>query len=195
MKIICITGGIGSGKTTVAKIFETLGYPVYYSDERAKAMYFLPEVKRQIIQILGKDAYINENTLNKKYIADRIFADSQLLNQVNQIIHSAVKQDFQEFLKEHADSDFLFKESALIFEAQLQTACHKIILVTAPREIRVQRIKQRDKLSDDEIIKRMSKQMPDEEKIKQVDFVIHNNETEPLLPKVLEIFIHLKNSY
>ncbi len=196
MNIVCITGGMGSGKTTVAQIIETLGYLVYYSDERAKAMYFIPEVKQKVIQWLGEDAYLNETTLNRPYIAHKIFSDEVLLNRINTIIHSAVKKDFQEFVKEHSDSDaeFIFKESALIFEAQLQASCYKIILVTAPKEIRIQRIKNRDHLSDEEIVQRMSMQIEDEKKLSHADFIIYNNENEeePLLPKVLDILEKIK---
>ncbi len=192
MNVVCITGGIGSGKTTVAQIIETLGYPVYYSDERAKAMYFIPEIKQKVIQWLGEEAYLNATTLNRPYIAHKIFSDEVLLNRINTLIHSAVQKDFQGFVKEHSDAEFMFKESALIFESQLQSSCYKIILVTAPKQIRIQRIKNRDHLSEEEIIQRMSRQIEDEKKLAQVDFIIYNNEEEPLLPKVLDILEKIK---
>ncbi|GAB4204993.1 MAG: dephospho-CoA kinase [Bacteroidia bacterium] len=193
MKIICITGGIGSGKSTVSKIIQTLGYPVYYSDERAKQMYFLPEIKEQIIQLLGKDAYLNDKQINKNYIASKIFSDKSLLEKINHIIHSAVKKDFQTFLNEHKEKNIVFKESALIFEAKLQNNCDKIILVTAPKDIRIKRVMKRDGLSEEEILQRMDKQWNDDEKIKHCDYLIVNLEEEPLLPKVLEILNKIKN--
>lgn len=193
MKIICITGGIGSGKSTVAKIIQTLGYPVYYSDEKAKQMYFLTDVKNQIIEILGKDAYLNDKQINKNYIASKIFSDKSLLEKINHIIHSAVKKDFQTFLNEHKEKNIVFKESALIFEAGLQNNCDKIILVTAPKDIRIKRVMKRDNLSEKEILQRMNNQWNDEEKIKHSDYVIVNSEEEPLLPKVLNILKKIEN--
>ncbi|GIV29763.1 MAG: dephospho-CoA kinase [Bacteroidia bacterium] len=193
MKIICITGGIGSGKSTVSKIIQTLGYPVYYSDERAKQMYFLPDIKKQIIQLLGKEAYLNDQQINKNYIASKIFSDQLLLKEINRIIHSAVKDDFQKFLNENKEKNIVFKESALIFEAGLQNNCDKIILITAPKNIRVKRVMKRDRLSEEEILQRMDKQWDDDEKIKQSDYVIVNLEEEPLLPKVLETLKKIEN--
>ncbi len=187
MNIICITGGMGSGKSTVAKIIEACGYPVYYSDERAKRMYFLPEVKQEIIRVLGDKAYLSDKEINKKYIASKIFSDKEILNQVNGIIHRAVKKDFQAFVELHKESKCIFKESALIFEVQLINTCDKIILVTAPKAVRIQRIKKRDNLSEEEIIQRMKNQIDDEEKILRSHFIIENNEYEPLLPKVLDV--------
>lgn len=187
MRVVCITGGIGSGKSTVARVIEALGYPVYYSDERAKCMYFLPEVRAKIVSLLGAEAYLNERELNRGYIARKIFSDDVLLNKVNKIIHQAVEQDFYNYQKAHSDAGVVFKESALIFEAGLQKGCDKIILVTAPKEIRAERIKRRDGMSEEEIMNRMRKQWDDAEKIPLVDFVIVNDEREALLPKVLEI--------
>lgn len=187
MKVVCITGGMGSGKSTVARMIEVLGYPVYYSDERAKCMYFLPEVKAQMLELLGTEAYLSERELNRSYIARKIFSDDALRNKVNAIIHQAVRRDFYEYQKEHLEARIIFKESALIFEAGLQKDCDKIILVTAPKDIRIERIKGRDGMREEEIISRMSKQWDDEKKIPLADFVIVNDEREALLPKVLEI--------
>ena len=187
MKVVCITGGMGSGKSTVARMIEVLGYPVYYSDERAKCMYFLPEVKAQMLELLGTEAYLNERELNRSYIARKIFSDDALRNKVNAIIHEAVRRDFYEYQKEHLKARIIFKESALIFEAGLQKDCDEIILVTAPKDIRIERIKGRDDMREEEIISRMSKQWDDEKKIPLADFVMVNDEREALLPKVLEI--------
>src|SRR5580693_7628565 len=97
MIIVGLTGGIGSGKSTVAKVFETLGINVYYSDERAKELYFLPHIKPQIEQVLGKEAYLDDATLNKSYVSQKIFSNADLLKQVNSIIHTEVKLDFERF--------------------------------------------------------------------------------------------------
>lgn len=192
MKIIGITGGMGSGKTTVAKIIESMGYPVYFSDDRAKQMYFLPDVKDKVITILGKDAYIEDKELNKQYVSEKIFSDKSLLQEINQLIHTAVKKDFEQFKTEYKNAPFIFKESALLFEANIHKECDGIILVTAPENIRIERIKKRDHLSEQEIKKRLSVQMSEEEKIKYSNFIIQNNEAEPLLPKVLDILFKIK---
>lgn len=193
MKIVCITGGIGSGKSLVSKIIETLGYPVYCSDERAKQMYFHPEIKLKVIDLLGTEAYINDYQINKKHIADKIFSDKHLLNQINEIIHNAVKDDFKNFLQKHQNSSLIFKESALIFEAQLQKNCDKIILVTAPTELRIQRVMKRDNISKEEVLNRMKHQLDDSIKISQSDYVIQNDEQHSLLVQVFRILDDLKS--
>lgn len=192
MKIVCITGGIGSGKSVVSKIIETLGYPVYYSDERARQMYFHPEIKLKVIELLGTEAYVNDHQINKKYIADKIFSDKHLLNQINEIIHNAVKEDFKNFLQTHQNSSLIFKESALIFEAHLQKNCDKIILVTAPTELRIQRVMKRDNISKEEVLNRMKHQLDDSAKISQSDYVIQNDEQQSLLVQVVRIVEDLK---
>jgi dephospho-CoA kinase len=191
--IVCITGGIGSGKTIVAKIFEVLGYPVYYSDERAKAMYYLPDIKQKVIDYLGDNAYTPDGQINKPYIAQKIFSDNDLLQKINTLIHTAVHKDFEEFKKKHSNAPIIFKESALIFEANIQSTCDKIILVTAPEKLKIERIKKRDNLDEQSILQRMQKQWSDDKKIVLSDYVIMNDETEPLLPKVLKILEEIKS--
>lgn len=190
--IICITGGMGSGKSYVAKIFETIGYPVYYSDTRAKQMYLHPEIKEQIINLLGKDAYLNDYQINKKYIANKIFSDKNLLNQLNSIIHPAVKKDFEKFVQENTFHKIIFKESALIFEQGIQNTCNKIILVTAPEELKIKRIQQRDSLTTQEIIARVNHQWTDDKKIPLSDYVIVNDEKQPLLPQIVSVLENIK---
>lgn len=191
MQIVCITGGIGSGKTFVAKIFEALQYPVYYSDIRAKQMYFIPEIKQQIIQILGTEAYINEKEINKKYIASKIFNDKNLLDSVNAIIHQAVQEDFKEFVQQNQYCKIIFKESALIFEAGLQNSCNKIVLVTAPPELKIKRIKEREHLNEEEMFKRMAHQWNDDKKMPLSDYIIVNDEKQELLPQIVNVLADL----
>lgn len=191
MKVICITGGMGTGKTVVAKIIESMGYPVYYSDIRAKQMYFLPEIKEKVIEIIGERAYLSDYEIDKNYIASRIFANAEILKKINGLIHNAVKSDFEKFIEDHKGKSWIFKESALIFEAGLTNTCAKIILVTAPMDIRIKRIKKRDGLDDEEIIQRIKHQWDDEKKRSQVDFVITNDGKTAVLPQVLEIMTKL----
>ena len=187
MIIVGLTGGIGSGKSTVAKVFETLGVKIYNSDERAKELYFVPHVKAEIEKLLGKEAYINEITLNKKYISDKIFSDNELLKQVNAIIHTEVKKDSDAFAKTHVNEKYIIKESALLVEAKLLSSIDKLIVVTSNINLRKQRVALRDGLSEAEINKRIAQQVPEEEKIKLADWVLENNEENLLIPQIIKI--------
>ncbi|GAB4206676.1 MAG: hypothetical protein Fur0023_16750 [Bacteroidia bacterium] len=155
---------------------------------------FLPEIKQKVIELLGKEAYLNDTEINKKYIAQKIFSDKHVLEKINGMIHGAVKNDFEEFVTEHNDNPFVFKETNLLFEAGLQHFSDVIVLVTAPKEKRIQRVMQRDNLSREEVIQRMNTQWEDEEKIKHCHFMINNEEDEPLLPKVLRLVKSIKTS-
>ena len=187
MIIVGLTGGMGSGKSTVAKVFETLGIHVYYSDERAKELYFLPHVKPQIEQLLGKEAYLNDTTLNKDFVSQKIFSDTDLLKKINAIIHAEVKNDFMRFAEKHKNEKYILKESALLIEANLLNTIDKLIVVTSPLALRKERIIKRNKLSEEEINKRISQQLPDEEKAKHADWLIENNEENLLIPQILSI--------
>ncbi len=185
MPVIGLTGGIGSGKSTIALFFTTLGYPVYYSDERAKELYFVPEIRTQIISLLGQEAYIDDKTLNKKFISEKIFSDSTLLNKINSIIHPAVKRDFIEWQNNNCKSKYVFKESALLFETGLYRDCYKNILVTAPESLRVERVMRRDHLSREEVLKKLKNQWPDEQKAALANLVLNNDGSVLLIPQIL----------
>ena len=187
MIIVGLTGGIGSGKSTVAKVFETLGVKIYNSDERAKELYFVPNIKVEIEKLLGKEAYVNETTLNKKYISEKIFSDNELLKQVNAIIHTEVKKDSDTFAKTHANEKYIIKESALLVEAKLLSSIDKLLVVTSNINLRKHRVALRDGFSEEEINKRMAQQMPEEEKIKLADWVLENNEEDLLIPQIVKI--------
>src|ERR1035437_6180680 len=140
MKVLGLTGGIGSGKSTIAGIFKTLGVAVYNSDERAKELYFNTEIKKQVEDLLGKDAYLNKTTLNKKYISSKIFSDKIIFEKLNAIIHPAVGNDFEEFKKLHAQEKYIVKESALLIEAGLLKKIDKLLVVTSTDKLRIERI-------------------------------------------------------
>src|ERR1700751_2325171 len=131
MIIVGLTGGIGSGKSTVARVFETLGVKIYNSDERAKELYFVPHVKVEIEKLLGKKAYVNPLTIDRKYISEKIFSDSELLKQVNAIIHAEVKKDSDAFAEKNANEKYIIKESALLVEAKLLSSIDKLLVVTS----------------------------------------------------------------
>ena len=177
MKIIGLTGGIGSGKTTVAKLFEELGVPVYNSDLKAKKlMQNSKELRTAVIDLLGKESYVLQK-LNKKYIADKIFDDKELLQKLNAIVHPAVRQDFIKWAKRKI-APYVIQEAAILFENNSYKTFDKIILVKAPKEVRLQRVLTRDAISEKEILTRMENQWDDSKKIPLADYVIENTDLE-----------------
>ena len=184
--IIGLTGGIGSGKSTVLKIFEILGYKVFVSDEVAKELYLNEEIKPMIISLLGADAYINNKELNKKWISEQIFNDPAVLKKLNAIIHPAVNAKFKQFVESNKNTHVII-ESALLFEAGINEQVDRTITVYAPDDIRIKRIMERDGLTKDAVIAKIANQMSQEEKASKSDHVIQNNEKESVLPQVLKI--------
>lgn len=183
-----ITGGIGSGKTTVCKIFEVLGVPVYYADDRAKELITTdPYLIKNIKKLLGDDVYDANNNINKKRIAAIVFNFPEVLEQYNAIVHPAVHEDAEKWMRRHQQFDYVIEEAALLIETGTYKKLDAIICVTAPVEVRIDRIKTRDKLTLSEIESRLENQMPEEEKIVLSDFVIHNDGSTPLIRQVLRI--------
>ena len=174
-KIIGLTGGIGSGKTTVAKFIEDMGFPVYFSDDRAKEIVNDDEVlKNRIKELLGDEAYDENGFYNRKYVSGIVFNDDEMRLQLNALIHPAVKIDFENWV-ENQNSEFVFKETALLFELKLNESCYKSVLVTADDNIRIKRVMDRDGKTYREVEAVMTKQMPEKDKVKKADFVIYNN--------------------
>ena len=175
-KIFGLTGGIGSGKTTVAKMIENMGFPVYYSDSRAKELVNESQfLKSKITQLLGEESYDKQGVYNRKFVSTIVFDNPEKLQALNAIIHPAVKSDFQNWLQKNADKEFVFKETALLFELDLDKACYKSVLVTAEDNSRIKRVMDRDSKTYREVQSIMAKQMPEKDKIKRADFVIYNN--------------------
>lgn len=190
--IVGLTGGIGSGKTTVAQLFETMGCVIYNSDDRAKQLYYTPSVKKQVINLLGNDAYLNEHEINKDFISQKVFSNSQLLEQLNNIIHPAVKADFILFQSKYNPETLIIKETALLFETGIYKNVDYSILITAPLQIKIERVTKRNAISEKEILKRMSSQWTDEQKKPLANFIIINDNTHPLIPQVLKIIQTIK---
>lgn len=172
-KKVGLTGGIGSGKTTVAGFFRELGIPVYIADAEAKKiMDSSPEVRAEIISLLGRKAYQNQLP-DRKYIASRVFKDEKLLGSLNKIIHPRVHADFEEWAKKQ-EAPYVIYEAAILFEHGGDKRCDYSILVTAPKEERIKRVMKRDGVSREMVEARMRNQWPEEEKMKLADFIIEN---------------------
>ena len=183
---IGITGGIGSGKTTVAKVFEVLGIPVYYADDGAKRlMNEDEELKEKIKQQFGDEVYKN-GKLDKKYLADIVFTSPEKLNQLNTLVHPATLKDAERWMKEQTAA-YCIKEAALIFESGAHDYLDYVIGVTAPAPLRILRTMHRDGVTKEEVIARMDKQLDETIKIKLCGFVINNDEQEMLLPQILDL--------
>lgn len=190
---IGLTGGIGSGKSTIAKILESKGFPVFYSDEEAKSIVHSDlEVKQEIISLLGEQSYIHD-VYNREYIASKVFNDKNLLESLNMIIHPAVRDAFERFSKNRKES-LVFNEAAILIETGSYTSFDYTILVCSPVELRLERIMSRDKATKQEVEARMRKQWDDDKKRALANFVIENNEEDSILfqvDKVIQKLISL----
>ncbi len=183
---IGITGGIGSGKSTVAKIFETLGIPVYYADDASKKlMNDNEELKKAIQKNFGSATY-TDGKLNRKQLSSLVFNDPGKLALLNSIVHPATIKDAEEWMQKQT-APYAIKEAALIFESGSQEHLDKVIGVYAPSTIRINRVMQRDNVSRDEVISRMKRQIDEEIKMRLCDYVIVNDEQQLLIPQVLHL--------
>lgn len=182
-----ITGGIGSGKSFVAKIFKTLGVPFYDADKEAKDLMVRSELIRNgLIGAFGKDVYFQDGTLNRKWLSSQVFNNPEKLKQLNSIVHPIVIQDAVDWANAQTFC-YSLKEAALLFESGSYKTLDYTILVVAPEELRIERVIKRDEVSREEVRNRINKQMPEEEKRKLADFVIVNNGIQPLLPQLYKI--------
>ncbi|MEM8938548.1 MAG: dephospho-CoA kinase [Bacteroidota bacterium] len=191
-KLIGITGGIGSGKSTVCKVFELLGHKVYYADDRGKwLMNHEASLKRGIRTLFGNNAYF-ENKLNKKYIGNLVFKSPDLLEKLNELVHPAVAIDLQKWILENNQEKILFDESALLFEVGSYKEMDLTILVTAPKEIRIQRVISRDDYRTETSVKEiMNQQMEDKKKIDLADFVVQNDNKQSIIKQIMNLYHYL----
>lgn len=188
-----ITGGIGTGKSTICKIFETLGIAVYDADTRAKLVMTIDKIlKEELKKAFGKEVYLNENEVNRDYLVKTVFSNQNNNSKVeilNSIVHPAVGRDYEKWYNENKDkSPYLLKEAALMFESDSYKVLDAIIVVHAPLEERIKRVLQRDSHRTEEQVKDIiNKQMPESEKLKRADFVIQNDHSHSLIKQVLEL--------
>ncbi|MFI5161076.1 MAG: dephospho-CoA kinase [Sphingobacteriales bacterium] len=185
---IGITGNIGGGKTTVSKIFEILGIPVFYADDAAKnVMTTDAKLIEGIKSAFGATSYFDDGTLNRKYIAGIVFNDEKELAKLNAMVHPAVFRAFDTWVAQTKAAPYVMKEAALLFESDSYKICDKTIMVTAPLELRIKRVMHRDGLTREEITARNGKQFSEEKKIGLADFIIRNDDTELVIPQVLAL--------
>lgn len=189
-----ITGGIGSGKTTICRIFETLNIPIYYADDRAKNLMVKEEqLVAGIKALFGEEAYLQNGLLNREYIGSIVFSDKSMLEKLNQLVHPAVRLDGENWFQAQAEKPYALKEAALHFESGGYKLMDKMITVFAPEAMRIERVMQRDKTTAKAVKARIDKQLPDNKKIELSDFVIYNDGTQSLIKQVMNIHYTLVN--
>ncbi len=192
MEAVGLTGGIGSGKSTVARILLHLGYPVYIADtEASRLMNILPEIRFELIHHFGKSVYAPSGQLNKPVLSEIIFNNPEALATVNRIVHPRVMSDFQLWSSKQ-NKALVFFESAILFESGLNKCFDHIICVTAPEALRLQRVISRDKAQAKQVKKRMQNQMEESLKCKQSDFILYNDNAHLLIDQVLQIIKELE---
>lgn len=190
--IVGITGGIGSGKTTAAKIFESLGIPIYIADEKARTLTAEnPEILSYIRETYGDGVFDENGALLRKKLGEKVFGDKEKLKALNEVIHPIVNRDFKEWTAQQ-DAPYVLKEAAVLFESGNYTNCDYVILVVAPKEVRINRVMKRSGLSREDIEARMLHQWSDDDKLALSDFVIHNDDDHELMPQIYDIHEDIK---
>lgn len=188
---IGITGGIGSGKSVVSRLLEVMGIPVYISDAESKRVTAAdPLIRRGLCELVGEDVF-RGGELNKPLLASYLFASSENAQRVNAIIHPRVKEDFRRWVNSHTEFDIVGMESAILIESGFAGEVDVIVMVSAPLEVRVERVMQRDRSSRELVMQRIECQMSDEEKKNNAGFVIVNDGESPLIPQVLKLISFL----
>ena len=189
--LIGLTGGIGSGKTTIANALRERGYTVYDTDNAAKRLVLTPSVRSAIEKLLGQDVYDGDRYLTHR-VAERVFADPELLGQLNTIVHPAVRQDLQQTVGALPDGDMVFVESAILYESGFDTDCDYVVAVIAPKTVRIARTMARDNKTEDEVKQRIKAQMSNCQLRHRVQYVVENNGRQPVSTLVDKLLRHLK---
>ncbi|WP_255318235.1 dephospho-CoA kinase [Flavobacterium aquatile] len=192
-KIIGLTGGIGSGKTTIANYLQSKGVPVYVSDIEAKKVMEFPDIVLKIAEVFGKEVLDLNNLLNRDKLAEIVFNNPEKLKQLNAIVHPAVKKHFDNWIIQNKDVPIIVKETAILFESGSYKDCDQIITVSAPLETRIARVLKRDNSTREKILQRINNQLSDDERIARSQYVIMNENFEETKKQVDKILILLKN--
>lgn len=185
-KVIGLTGGIGSGKTTVANYFQEMGVPVYIADDGAKRVMQSKNILAEVKSAIGGNVFDGE-VLDRAKLAQVVFNDREQLAKLNSIVHPAVKLDFEEWVKGHKNYEYVIYEAAILFESGRYKECDVIITVTAPEEVRIDRVIKRDKTTREQVLSRMKMQWDDEKRISKSNFVINNNNLKNAREEVVKI--------
>ena len=193
MITVGLTGGIGSGKSTIAGFFKAIGIPVYNADSRAKQLMLDPGLMENIKKLLGNDSYTALGQLDRVHIAALVFNDNLLLDRLNGIVHPAVADDFKRWCLSQ-DSPYVVKEAAILFENGNYDTFDYTILVTAPKEVRLMRVMKRDGVDKKKVLSRMNNQWEDEKKIPLADFIIHNLDLKNSEKEVRKIHVKILRS-
>ena len=189
-----ITGGIGSGKTTVCRVFEVLGLPVFYADNAAKSIMQTDGLLREdILQEFGKGSYFENGELNRKHISTIVFNNKEQLTKLNALVHPAVFRAFDAWVSDQKYAPYVLKEAALLFETDSHKMCDETILITSPEALRIKRIVGRDQTTAEEVRLRMKRQFSDEQKAKLADHTIINDEKVLLIPQIMSLHEHFLN--
>jgi dephospho-CoA kinase len=185
---IGLTGGIGSGKTVVADIFRQLGMPVYEADAEARILTENnKEIKSELKKKFGSEIFLKDDSLDRKKLAALVFSDAEKLSQLNSIVHPYVKEHFNSWLQQHNGNKYIIKEAAILFESGSDEGLDKIICVTAPEKIRIQRVVDRDNTTEEKVQRIMKNQMTEEERTKRSDYIITNDNMILVIPQVLKL--------
>lgn len=185
---IGITGGIGSGKTTVCKVFELLGVPVYYADDASKKLLTSdPEIKHQVVAVFGETVLDEQQFISRKKVAALVFANGEQLKKLNAIMHPAVGRHFESWLNAQEQYPYILKEAAIMFESGADKQMDKVMTVSAPEEIRIARVMKRDRVTREEVLRRIHAQLSEEARITRSQYVIVNDEKELVIPQVMQL--------
>lgn len=187
MKRIGLTGNIGTGKSTVARIFEVLGIPVYHADLKARTILDSEEVKLQLVQHFGATVLGLDHKVDRKALSSIVFADKTRLAALNKLIHPRVEEDFLQWCTQHQERDYIIQEAAILFESGFDRLFESTILVTAPPELCVTRVMARDGVTEEMVAGRIRNQWPQEKKQQLADYLIVNDDVRMVIPQVLAI--------
>jgi dephospho-CoA kinase len=187
MKVIGLTGGIGSGKSTVARVYESLGYPVFDADKEALALYENdPTLLPKVVELFGDGVLLPDGRLNRMALASVVFSDESALKKLNALVHPRMARRFEEW-KQQQNSETVIREAAILFESGSDAGCDAVIVVTAPEELRIKRVMQRNGIREAEVRARMARQWPESMLVERADEVIVNDDKTLVLPQIMKV--------